>query len=200
MQHQKLKLLVIVLLVCAPIYAAVVTKTSFPVNIPVLPCAAGGVGEVVTMTGNLHVMMSVTVNANNVSFDSHFQPQGISGTGSMTGDKYQGTGITRFNFNADVIGFPFNTTLVNNFRIIGQGTGNDFLVHQSFHITVNSDGTMTHLWTISAWIANRGLQMKAGGNRSSSMMSWQGTFCRPPGPASTLLAFPFPRGEGGDES
>ena len=144
MQHQKLKLLVIALLVCAPIYAAVVINTSFPVNIPVLiPCAAGGAGEVVTLTGNLHVLMSVTVNANNVSFDSHFQAQGISGTGSVTGDKYQATGITRFNFNADVIGFPFNTTLVNNFRIIGQGTGNNFVVHQTFHITVNANGDVT---------------------------------------------------------
>ena len=144
MQHQKLKLLVIALLVCAPIYAAVVINTSFPVNIPVLiPCAAGGAGEVVTLTGNLHVLMSVTVNANNVSFDSHFQAQGISGTGSVTGDKYQATGITRFNFNADIIGFPFNTTLVNNFRIIGQGTGNNFVVHQTFHITVNANGTVT---------------------------------------------------------
>ncbi len=145
MRHQKLKLLMIVaLLVCAPIYAAVVTNTSFPVNIPVLiPCAAGGAGEVVTLTGNLHVLISVTVNANNISLDSHVQPQGISGTGSVTGDKYQGTGITRFNLNADVIGFPFNTTFVNNFRIIGQATGNNFLVHQTFHITVNADGTVT---------------------------------------------------------
>ncbi len=145
MRHQKLKLLMIVaLLVCAPIYAAVVTNTSFPVNIPVLiPCAAGGAGEVVTLTGNLHVLISVTVNANNISLDSHVQPQGISGTGSVTGDKYQGTGITRFSFNADVIGFPFNTTFVNNFRIIGQATGNNFLVHQTFHITVNADGTVT---------------------------------------------------------
>ena len=120
MQHQKLKLLVIALLVCAPIYAAVVINTSFPVNIPVLiPCAAGGAGEVVTLTGNLHVLMSVTVNANNVSFDSHVQAQGISGTGSVTGDKYQATGITRFNFNADVIGFPFNSTapLGNNVTV-----------------------------------------------------------------------------------
>jgi hypothetical protein len=33
--------------------------------------------------------------------------------------------------------------MVNNFRIIGQGTGNNFLVHETFHITVNADGTMT---------------------------------------------------------
>jgi len=145
MRHQRLKLwFIVVLFVCAPIDAAVMTNTSFPVNIPVLiPCAAGGAGEVVTLTGNLHVLMALTVNANNISFDSHFQPQGISGTGSVTGDKYQGTGITRFNFNAEVTGFPFNTTLVNNFRIIGQGTGNNFLVHETFHITVNADGTMT---------------------------------------------------------
>ena len=34
-------------------------------------------------------------------------------------------------------------TFVNNFRIIGQGSGNNFLVHETLHITVNADGTIT---------------------------------------------------------
>ena len=35
-------------------------------------------------------------------------------------------------------------TFVNNFKIIGQGEGqNNLLVHETFHITVNPDGTVT---------------------------------------------------------
>ena len=39
----------------------------------------------------------------------------------------------------------FNQTFVNNFRIVGQGTDNNFLVHQTFHVTVNANGMLTAL-------------------------------------------------------
>jgi len=32
---------------------------------------------------------------------------------------------------------------VNNFRIIGQGPGNNFLVHETFHFTINANGNVT---------------------------------------------------------
>src|SRR5215813_14493898 len=127
-----------------PTNAAVDTNMSFPVTISVfIPCAAGGVGEVVTLNGNLHVLISTTVNGNHISSDMHFQPQGITGVGSVSGDKYQGTGITRFSFEADVAGFPFIQTMVNNFKIIGQGSDDKFLVHENLHVTVNANGTVT---------------------------------------------------------
>jgi hypothetical protein len=34
-------------------------------------------------------------------------------------------------------------TDINNFRIIGQGPGNNFLVHDNFHISVNANGVVT---------------------------------------------------------
>jgi hypothetical protein len=34
-------------------------------------------------------------------------------------------------------------TFVNNFRIIGQGPGNNFLVHETMHITLNAAGFLT---------------------------------------------------------
>lgn len=135
---------VLVLLAGLPAYAAVDTNISTPVAVSVfIPCAVGGTGEVVTLTGNLHVLISTTVNANHISLNVQFQPQGISGVGSVSGDKYQGTGITRTSIEADVVSFPFIETFVNNFKIIGQGPGNNFLVHQNVHITVNANGTVT---------------------------------------------------------
>ena len=144
---KKLSLSLVTLLLLSsvlPIHAAVDTNMSFPVTISFfIPCAVGGAGEVVTLNGNLHVLISTIVNVNHISSDMHFQPQGISGVGSVSGDKYQATGITRLSFEADVAGFPFNTTSVNNFKIIGQQSGNNFLVHENFHLTVNADGTIT---------------------------------------------------------
>ena len=89
------------------------------------------------------MLISTTVNANHISLDFHSQPQGISGVGSVSGDKYQGTGVMRVAIEPMWWDFrSFIETFVNNFRIIGQGPGNNFLVHQNTHLTVNADGTV----------------------------------------------------------
>jgi len=134
----------IALMFCAPALAEVTTNVSIPVSIPVfIPCAAGGAGETVTLSGDLHILTSITINSNTLHLTQHFQPQGITGVGSVTGDKYQGTGVTRADLNVNGVIFPFNTTTVNNFRIIGQGPGNNFLVHVNVHTTVNANGDVT---------------------------------------------------------
>ena len=60
-----------------------------------IPCANGGVGEDVLLSGFLHVVTKVTINGNRFHVNQHFQPQGISGIGQTTGDKYQATGVTQ---------------------------------------------------------------------------------------------------------
>lgn len=113
-----------------------------PINISVfVPCADGGAGEFVDLYGNLHLLFHITIDpAGGVNVKTHAQPQGISGTGLTTGDKYQGTGVTQDRFHTNVVD---NFTFVNNFKIIGQGPGNNFLVHQNVHITVNANGDLT---------------------------------------------------------
>src|SRR5215216_4074451 len=63
-----------------------------------IPCANAGAGEFVVLTGTLHVLTTFTINGNNVRGKSHFQPQGISGVGLTTGDKYHATGVTQDEF------------------------------------------------------------------------------------------------------
>jgi hypothetical protein len=76
--------------------AAVITNTSTPLDLSVfVPCANGGAGEIVDLSGQLHTVISTTINGNNFSAKEHFQPQGVSGTGETTGAKYQGTGVTQ---------------------------------------------------------------------------------------------------------
>jgi hypothetical protein len=108
-----------------------------------VPCAAGGAGEIVDLTGPLHTLITLTINGNNVSGTAHFQPQGIVGTGETTGDKYQATGVTKdTSFKFSFQNGQAQQTFVNNFRIIGQGPGNNYLVHEVAHITFNARGTV----------------------------------------------------------
>ena len=124
--------------------AAVQVNDTTDISLTVfIPCAAGGAGEIVDLFGPLHTLVSFTINGNNVSGHFHFQPQGISGTGETTGAKYQATGITQQSFKTSLQNGQANLTYVNNFRIIGQGPGNNFLVHETLHITINADGTLT---------------------------------------------------------
>jgi hypothetical protein len=118
-----------------PMQATVTTNTSIPITLGVdIPCA----GEVVVLNGPLHILFSVTFDsAGGFHMMALFQPQGISGLGQTSGAKYQATGETEFQTNAKAV--PFETSFVNNFKIIGQGPGNNLLIHENMHLTVNAD-------------------------------------------------------------
>jgi hypothetical protein len=106
-----------------------------------VPCADGGAGEEVVFEGNLHILFTVTADKKGgFHVKSHFQPQGLSGVGSSTGDSYQATGVTQDHYNLKA-GETY--TSVNNFRMIGQGPGNNFLIHSTFHYTINAKGELT---------------------------------------------------------
>jgi hypothetical protein len=134
----------VMLVSVAAAHAAVTTNdkqtTAFSVFVP---CANGGAGESVDGTIDLHTLITSTVNGNNVSGKFHFEPQGGDLVGSVTGDKYQPTGVTQDHFKGSLQNGQFTETFVNNFRIIGQGPGNNFLVHEVFHITINANGDVT---------------------------------------------------------
>lgn len=107
-----------------------------------IPCANQGNGETVDFSGRLHEVISSTVNANNVHVNQLFNPQGAKGIGETTGDVWEATGETRQDMTASVVSFPFETTFVNNFRLIN-GSAGSFIAHETFHVTVNADGTTT---------------------------------------------------------
>ncbi len=124
--------------------AEVQENASIPVEIVLeIPCANGGAGEIVTLTGDLHILTSFVINGNVVRGRFHYQPQGISGYGSITGDHYQATGVTQGQFKSSLQNGQAVISFENNFRIIGQGTGNNFLVHENLHLTINANGDLT---------------------------------------------------------
>ncbi len=129
------------------LHAEVVVNDSTDINLTVfVPCANGGVGETVQLSGTLHTLVTAQINGNNVSGKFHFQPEGVSGLGLTTGLKYQATGVTQNSFKTSLQNGQSNLTFVNNFRIVGQGPGNNFSVHENSHIAINANGdvTVTH--------------------------------------------------------
>ena len=137
-------LIVALMMLSTSANAAVVVNDKTDINLSVfVPCAVGGVGEIIDLSGPLHTLISTTLTGNSVSGYFHFQPQGLSGTGETTGAKYNGTGVTEQSFKSSLQNGQANLTYVNNFRIIGQGAGNNYLVHETLHININADGTLT---------------------------------------------------------
>lgn len=127
-----------------PAKAAMQVNIATQIDLSVfVPCAASGAGEIVDLSGPLHVLITFTINGNNVSGTEHFQPQGISGTGETTGLKYQASGHTSTQFTMSLVNGQANQTFNNRFDIIGQGPNNNYTVHETAHITFNANGTVT---------------------------------------------------------
>ena len=141
--------------VAAVAQAEVVQNVQVPVVASVLvPCANGGAGEIVDFSGVLHIVLSFTINGNNVSGKSHYQPQGLKGVGQITGDSYNAVGVTQESIKGSLQNGQFSATYVNNFRLIGPGPGNNLQAHENAHITINANGDVT------AFIDNFGTDCK----------------------------------------
>ena len=73
----------------------------------------------IVVSGFLHYLFNVTIDARGgFHVKQHNQPQGLSGVGLTTCDKYQGTGVTQYSENLSP-GVTYS--YVNNFRMFGQG-------------------------------------------------------------------------------
>jgi hypothetical protein len=123
--------------------AAVDTNEKQAFNATVfVPCAAGGAGEVVDLSGTIHQLTSVTVNDNVVSGTQHTQPQGVRGIGETTGSTYQGNGVTTQHFSFHLVGGHGVTSFVDSFQIVGQGSTPSFRIHETTHMEMAPDGSL----------------------------------------------------------
>jgi len=94
------------------------TVQSIPLAVPgFVPCANGGQGEMVQLSGSLHIVESATFNAaGGIHLYAHFNPQGVSGEGLVSGATYRGTGVSLSVLN---LSRGVEQVVVNNFLLIG---------------------------------------------------------------------------------
>jgi hypothetical protein len=119
------------------------TQTTLPFNASLwVPCANGGAGEYVALSGNVEFSTHDVLDADGGTHERKMmRPSGVSGVGATTGLHYRGTGMS---FMSDGVSDGASAyTYVNNFRIIGQGPGNNVLVHAVVHQTLNAEGAVT---------------------------------------------------------
>jgi hypothetical protein len=123
--------------------AAVLENISIPIETVqptvINPCN----GDTIALTGDLHVLVSFTINANQISGKSLAQPQGVSGTDLTTGAEYRATGVTQDQFGGSLTNGQYQETFINRFDIVGQGSAPSYLVHETAHVTINANGTVT---------------------------------------------------------
>ena len=111
------------------------------VELNFVPCANGGTGEDVEVTGKLHILLAQTIDASGGQhFTFHFQDAGSKGVGSVTGAVYRRVGVTRQTENVASSGLPAEFTFVNIFDFIAPGPRNNFQVHELIHVTVTRNG------------------------------------------------------------
>ena len=108
-----------------------------------VPCANGGSGENVLLSGEIHNLYHYTINGNSFTFKGHTNAKGLTGVGQVTGDKYHATGVSQDIQTGSFVNDQYSWTYVYNFHMIGQGKGNNYLVHETYHYTLNANGELT---------------------------------------------------------
>lgn len=92
--------------------------------------------------GFVHIQVSITTNANGMHAVMESNPQGVTGTGEITGATYHGTGVSRETINVSSTDGSFTDSYVLRFDFTGDGKTPNFATHETAHITVNADGTI----------------------------------------------------------
>ncbi|HEY7635493.1 MAG TPA: hypothetical protein VH763_08120 [Gemmatimonadales bacterium] len=106
-----------------------------------LECANGGAGELVDFSGTLNDMIQVTLKGNQTFVTFHDEPEGIFGVGMTTGDEYRATEVTRETTRVGIVGLT--DSFVNHFTILGRVPGNNLLIGEDVHVTINGNRKLT---------------------------------------------------------
>jgi hypothetical protein len=120
------------------------TSTKIPVELAVVvDCDNDGIGDLVRVSGNLHILFHYTVNGSRVTLTEHFQPMEVRGFGETSGVAYNATGVTRQVTSFPLVGPQTTQTFVNRFHFVGTGDSPSFFLKQTQHLTFNAHGDLT---------------------------------------------------------
>ncbi len=100
------------------------------------PCA----GELVGLSGELHTVTRITTDGNRVHWVIRTNAQGLRGV-SDAGRTYHATRNLEVVVNGD--GLQAESTALQSFNLVSEGSGENFLVHLTSHVTVNANGETT---------------------------------------------------------
>ena len=103
-----------------------------------VPCANGGAGELLTGTIDVHDLASETVNGNQEAWQFTFERRGEL-VGQATGDTYRLAGVEHGAYTQSLGSEHSTLTYVNRYRLVGPGPGNNLVVRETAHVTIDAD-------------------------------------------------------------
>jgi len=107
-----------------------------------IPCANGGAGEDVTLTGTVKIVRQEMYNNQRFTFILHAVPQGVTGVGLSTGDNFTAIGGSQETVTGTIeYGGQYSATYIQQMRFTGQGIS--FIVKYKFHVAVTSNGEIS---------------------------------------------------------
>lgn len=107
-----------------------------------VPCANGGEGEYVSITGTMRDRTFWSLNDKHVSYDLYTTVHG-RGVGETTGNTYIVNDSFRSKLNFQLDGAPESDTFIERSNIIGQGKTPNLVLQRVTHVTANSNGEVT---------------------------------------------------------
>jgi hypothetical protein len=108
-----------------------------------VPCANGGAGELVEVTGEIHFLTHSTLNDNHGTSKIHSNRVLMTGVGQTTGDLYRFVGASDGTFISQSDGTLTEVTSAGTTHLVASGPDNNFLGRQLFHFTFNHNGELT---------------------------------------------------------
>ena len=107
-----------------------------------IPCANGGAGEDVSLTGTVKIVRQETSNNQRFTYTLHVHTEGITGVGLSTGDTFRAIGASQAAVTGTIeYGGQYSATYTQQMRFTGQGIS--FVVKYKFHVTITSDGEIS---------------------------------------------------------
>jgi len=108
------------------------------------PCGANGAGEMVALSGYLHIVIHATLPADGSgNFVQQYNYSGVTAVGATSGDAYRVVGSYRIVQVFDPGDTLSVDTFVANTQIIGKGQTPNARMHSTVHTTFNAAGEIT---------------------------------------------------------
>jgi hypothetical protein len=106
-----------------------------------IPCANGGAGEDVTLTGFTNFIYQTSWTDQGFTLVYHDNAHQVTGTGVSSGESFVGSGSINGIIRGSWVDSQWVGTTIGQLRITGQNTS--FTITYKYHITVTRDGTVT---------------------------------------------------------
>jgi hypothetical protein len=105
-----------------------------------VPCANDGAGELMNGVIDAHILETSTTNDNVDAWKFEFAPRG-SLVGSVTGDTYRLGGVEHGTYVETQSG-RYTATYTHSYHLIGPGGGNNLVVRETAHLTLDGDAVV----------------------------------------------------------